>query len=403
MKILLINHYAGSFSHGMEYRPYYLAREWVKCGHKVTILAASFSHLRRVHPQLSSGSAVENIEGIRYVWLRTPSYQGNGAGRVFNMFSFSKRLFSVDRSLIGFEPDVVIASSPHPFIIYPARHIQKKYRSKLIFEVRDLWPLTLIELGGISKNHPFVGLMQHAENYAYRVADRVVSLLPKANEYMQRHGMRAEKFLYIPNGIVTNPSEKSDESLPEEHLRFFESKKDNFLVGYTGTFTDSDTLDCLISAAKMIDTTTHFVLVGDGPYKKDILEMVSRLKASNVTVLPPVSKVQIPKVLARLDVTYIGWRRKPIYSFGVSPNKLFDYMMAAKPVIHAIEAGNDLVAESGCGLSIPPENLTAICDAVITLRNMHTEEREKLGLAGKCYVLRHHNYGILADRFLGCD
>lgn len=93
MNILLINHYAGSLQHGMEYRPYYLAREWVKSGHQVTIAAASVSHVRTTPPQLKGAASEEIIDGIRYLWLKTPAYHGNGIPRALNIFSFVAQLY----------------------------------------------------------------------------------------------------------------------------------------------------------------------------------------------------------------------------------------------------------------------------------------------------------------------
>ena len=124
MNILLINHYAGSKKHGMEYRPYYLAREWASMGHQVTIVAASFSHLRTTAPAVSGRATEDCIDGIRYLWYRTPAYRGNGAGRVLNMLSFVGKLLRDGRRLARtYRPDAVIASSTYPLDSLPARRI----------------------------------------------------------------------------------------------------------------------------------------------------------------------------------------------------------------------------------------------------------------------------------------
>lgn len=110
MNILLINHYAGSTRHGMEYRPYYLARDWFKLGHNVRIIAASESHLRQLKPPICGASTLECIDNIEYVWLKTSAYNGNGLGRVINMLAFSMRLFSESKQILrDFIPDIVIA------------------------------------------------------------------------------------------------------------------------------------------------------------------------------------------------------------------------------------------------------------------------------------------------------
>ena len=108
----------------------------------------------------------------------------------------------------------------------------------------------------------------------------------------------------------------------------------------------------------------------------------------------------LPSLLAVMDVCYIGLQRQPLFRFGVSPNKLMDYMMAGKPVIHAIEAGNDLVAESGCGISVPPEDPVAIAEAIKKLMSMSSAEREEMGGRGKEYVIANHDYKVLARKFL---
>ena len=401
MNILLINHYAGSAFYGMEHRPYHFALEWIKAGHKVIIIAASFSHLRSSQPKSLEPITTEVIDGIHYIWLKTPEYQGNGLRRIINMFSFARQLWI--RALPIAELDVVIDSSTYPLTVYGANKISKKYGAKLIFEVHDLWPLSPMELGGFSRWHPFIIVMQWAENYSYRNADRVVSLLPKAKEYMISHGMSPDKFVYIPNGIDV-PGWRISESLPEEHRRLLEELKGNgkFIVGYTGAHGIANALQYFIKAAELLreQSEVHFLMVGQGPEKEALQSFVKTENLTNVSLLPPIFKASIPKLLASIDVAFIGAHREPLYRFGVSPNKLIEYMMAAKPVLCAIEAGNDLVVESGCGISVPPENPQAIADAIIQLTQLPEEERNAIGLKGHDYVKSQHDYVVLAKKYL---
>jgi glycosyltransferase involved in cell wall biosynthesis len=404
MNILLINHYAGSKTHGMEYRPYYLSREWVRLGHNVTVVAASYSHLRTRSPDLSGKITDENLDGIRYVWLKTPKYQGNGGGRVFNMLSFLRRLFNHYYEIVGhWKPDVVIASSTYPLDIFPAYRFSQKTGAKLIFEIHDLWPLSPIELGGMPRWHPFIVVMQIAENFACRRSDRIVSILPKTARYLEKHGMEADKFFYVPNGVDIEESETSNEGLPKPHAGILKEihASRRFVVGYVGAHGLANSLDSFIEAAKvLVDHSVTFVLVGQGPEKESLQRKAQSLKAENIFFLPPVQKAAVPSLLAEMDSLFIGWKRQPLYRFGVSPNKLMDYMMAGKPVIHAIEAGNDLVAESGCGITVPPEDPEAIASAIEQLRGMTPIERQMMGAKGKEYILSNHDYRVLAGRFL---
>ncbi|NLF71265.1 MAG: glycosyltransferase family 4 protein [Candidatus Anammoximicrobium sp.] len=404
MNILLCNHYAGSHRHGMEYRPYYLAREWVRRGHHVTIVAASRSHLRQQNPSCAERAAVEWIDGIRYVWLRTPPYAGNGIRRVANMFSFVGQLLRRGGDVVGdWRPDAVIASSTYPLDILPTHRLARRYHAKLLFEVHDLWPLTPMELGGMSRWHPFIMSLQWAEDFAYRRADRVVSLLPKADSYMRQRGMAADKFQHIPNGVDLGEWERCDQKLPESHERIIRDERQagRFLVGYAGGHGLSNALEFLLAAAEQLrDQPVTFLLVGQGP-EKPTLEQIAQVRGlTNVRFLAPLPKAAVPSFLTDMDALYLGWRRQPLYRFGISANKLFDYMMAARPVIHSIETAADPVAESGCGVCCAPEDPAAIARATRELLERHPDERQRMGRLGREYVLRHHTYATLADRFL---
>jgi glycosyltransferase involved in cell wall biosynthesis len=404
MKILLINHYAGSLKHGMEYRPFYLAREWVKLGHKVTVVAATFSHLRTQSPNIVSNLSTEYIDGIQYVWLRTPGYHGNGSGRVINMLTFIWKLFQFQKAIVGrSRPDIVIASSTYPLDIYPAFRIAKKSLAKLIFEVHDLWPLSPIELGGMSPRHPYIIVMQWAEKFAYRRSDKIISILPKTEDHMREHGMVPNKFAYIPNGIDVDEWTNNTKPLPDEHQGMFDrlKEKGHFIIGYAGAHGLANSLYSLIEAAQLLENRpVTFVLVGQGPEKAALVQRVKKLGLTNVIFLPPITKKSIPLLLEMMDVLYIGLQRQPLFRFGISPNKLMDYMMAGKPIIQAIEAGNDMVSESGCGISIPPENPEKIAEAVMRLMRLSYVDRERMGERGKQYVMTNHDYRTLAKHFI---
>ncbi len=404
MNILLINHYAGSPLHGMEYRPYYMARAWQKLGHRVRIVAAGFSHVRSRQPPARPGIQREVVDGVEYCWIAAGQYAGNGLGRIRNMMSFVLGLARHGAELArDFAPDVVIASSTYPLDAIPARSIARRHGSRLVHEVHDLWPLSPMELGNMSRWNPFIAVMQFAENFAYSRADKVVSMLPCAEPHMREHGLAAGKFVYVPNGIDVAEWEANTVPLPDEvgaSLSRFR-KTYPFLVGYAGGHGLSNALDPLIDAAVALrGERVGFVLVGQGPEKARLRARAEQLGLDNILFMDPVSKGAIPALLAGVDAAYIGWLRRPLYRFGVSPNKLFDYMMAERPVIHAVEAGNDLVAESGCGFSVPPEDPAAVVGAVRELMAASPESRREMGARGRRHILAHHTYDVLSARFL---
>lgn len=401
MNIILINHYAGSNIHGMEFRPYYLAREWVKMGHNVTIIAASFSHLRQKNPDISVITE-EVIDGIRYIWLPVNKYQGNGVMRFKNMLAFIYQLYKNMGKFIGLKPDVVIASSTYPLDSYPAYKLAKNTGAKFVFELHDLWPLSPMELGGMSKWHPFIMLMQKAEDFWCTHADKVISILPKTEAYLKTHGLRDGKFCYIPNGIVLADY---DDVLPLklDYLQQLNNlrKHGKFLIGFAGAHGIANALDILLYAAeKLKNTQAYFVLVGQGQEKENLMALMQKLDLDNVLFLPSIPKKMVPAFLAHMDVLYIGLQNQKLFRFGISPNKLMDYMMAGKPILHSITAGNDLVQEAHCGISVPAEDVDAVADAVKKFIAMDKADLSVLGENGKEYVVKHHDYKVLAEKFI---
>jgi glycosyltransferase involved in cell wall biosynthesis len=403
LNILYINHYAGGPAYGMEYRPYYLAREWVRAGHTVTIVAASQSHVRNRQPATREHFERETVDGIDFVWCKTPPYHGNGIGRVVNIAVFLRRLGQWRRWLQG-RPDVVIASSTYPADIRAARRLARRHGAILVWEVHDLWPLSPIELGGMSRLHPFIVWMQHAENVACRDADIVVSMLPKADAHLREHGMAQGKFVYVPNGI--DPEEWGEVPaplLPQPHSEAVGAARasGHLLVAYAGSHGVANALDSMLDAAALMrNEAVTWLLVGGGPQKPALQRRVADEGLDNVVMLDAVPKAAIPALLRQMDVLYLGLQREPLFRFGISPNKLMDYMMAARPVVCAIDAGNDLVGDAGCGTTIAPEDPVALAAAVRAMQKMSLNERDRVGLAGRAFAEQHHVYAVLAQRFL---
>jgi len=390
---------------GMVFRPYYFAKEWIKQGHSVTIIAASFTHIRKKNPDVVDDFQEVSIDGIRYVWIKTPQYH-NIFQRVLNIYAFVSKLNRKAKNIVQhYKPDIVISSSTYNFDIYPAIKIAKYAKAKLVYEVRDLWPLTPIELGGYSKYNPFIIAMQKAENTSYKKADFVVSVLPCVHEYMERHGLDLEKLTIIPNGIIKKDWDKENiKALSNSVLSSFiaqEKKKGRIIIAFAGAHGQANALQYLLDSALLVDSRLFtIILLGDGRDKEALQKYSKDKMIQNVFFYPPISKQEIPSFLNLCDILYIGLIAKSLFRFGISPNKMMDYMMAAKPIISAIGAGNDPVAEAQCGITVEPENPQAIADAILKLAALSQEEREVMGKRGRDYILKNQTYDILARKFL---
>ena len=384
----------------MEYRPYYLAREWVRLGHQVTIVAAAYSHYRARQPAVGQ----EQVDGISYRWLPTPAYTGNGWARMRNVLSFLSQLWTqAPEMAASLRPYVVISSSTYPLDTWVARRIARLAGARLVHEVHDLWPLSPVELSGMSSWHPFALICQSAEDAAYRHSDAVVSMLPKVHAHMARRGLDLKKLSIVPNGISPEEWSAPPQPLRQDVEQAIDAARraGAVIVGYAGSMGRPNALDVLLDAARLLaDRPLRFVMVGDGHERERLAARISAEGLAQVALLPPIPKAQVPAFLAAIDIAYLGWQRQPLYRFGIAPNKLMDYMMAARPVLHSVEAGNDPVAESGCGLTVAPESPEAVARGLRQLAAMSPRERRQFGERGRAYVLKHHAYPVLARQFL---
>ena len=404
MNILYIDHYAGSPKMGMEFRPFYFAKEWSKSGNNVRIIGASFSHLRKTNPDVKKDFLCETIDGVEYQWIKTCKYKGNGLKRVLSIYQFVSKLKRNAKYICdSFKPDVVIASSTYPFDAYAGKKIAKISNAKFIFEGHDLWPLTLIEIGGMNPKNPFIIKMAKAEKYAYSQSDTVVSLLPFSYEHMLRHGLQSiEKFHYISNGIVVSDWD-APENLPLEHQKLFtQLKKSNkFIVMFTGGHAVSNMLDVLLNVAKQLinDDSIVFVLIGSGVEKARLIQRKEKENLNNVVFLPPINKNAIPSALNEASVLYIGGYAQ-LYRFGVSMNKVYDYMMSGKPILYGVKAKNNDVEEAGAGVVFDFNDINSLVNAIYKVKNMSENDRKIMGEKGKQWVIKNCDYRVLAQRFL---
>jgi glycosyltransferase involved in cell wall biosynthesis len=397
--IWFINQYAGSKHHGMNFRGYYLGLSLIEKGHEVYVFGASFTHLLVKPPKTTGIFTHEKVDGINYIWVKVPRYgSSTGAMRALSLLIFLFRLSFFKTDSIS-KPDAIIVSSPAPTPTILGYLWAKKYGAKFFFEIRDLWALTMKNVGKFSSINPYVLLMELSEWIGFAKTDKVVSLLPEAWKYTTKRGMKLENFVYIPNGVfLPNSNGKSQTHLDESISSKIPSNK--FIVGYAGTVGFSNNLDLFIDAADLLkeNANVHFVLVGRGMELENLQKKAENLP--NVTFLGHQPSSTIPSILKKFDVCYIGLKKEKLYKYGVSPNKLFEYLLAAKPIICAIDSSNRIVEEANAGFVIEPNNATEIADAVLKIFNMTEDERIRLGENGRKYVLEKHTYEKITEKYL---
>jgi len=400
-----VHPYAGGPGVGRYSRPYELGHAWQQAGARVVVITADFHHLQDT-PGHYRGA--HDIEGVPYEFLRTPAYQGNGLGRLANMGALAAQLLRHRDSLerrYG-KPDIVIGSSPHPYA-FPATHrVARRYGAHSVFEVRDLWPLSLVELAGVRPTHPLVRATAWLERYAYTHADAVVSLLPKTAEYMRDKGLPPDRWHYIPNGVDTAGRPAADVSnAPMQQAQRWKAEGRRVVV-YAGALGVPNHVESLVQAMAILrarqDSRIAALIVGRGERAQQLRDLVRQQGLDDCVALhDQIAKREVPALLGAADIGYISLKPEPLFRFGISPNKLFDYMLARLPVLFAVEAGNNPVADHDCGFSARPGDAESIAQALQAFAALPDTELAAMGRRGHGYVVSEHGYPQLAQRYLG--
>lgn len=397
--------YAGAPSLGMSYRPYYLTREFIKEGHNAFVIAASFHHLLREPIEQSTPVRHQEVDGVPFITLKTRDYQGNGAGRFANMLEYARRFKKHVKAILALtgKPDVIIVSSAHPFHYPVLARLAKPLNAKLIFEVRDLWPKSLQEILNIPGWHPLVLWLASIEKRALRNAHQVVTVLSDAFPYMQQKGLSKERFHVIPNGASleeTGAKACVDDALSS--LIQDKKRAGQFAIGYAGALGQPNAMRYFLEALVFVAAKKiplHAFIVGDGQLKQELIAFAKSHKLDNVTFHPTIPKKQVPAFLQQMDALYLGWNQVDIYRYGVSPNKIFDYMRAARPILESGGATTGIVDETGCGLRCAAENPAAIADLIIQMMKFSEAQRGIMGQKGFDEIQKKYDYQILARQY----
>ncbi|MGQ9498495.1 MAG: glycosyltransferase family 4 protein [Desulfotomaculales bacterium] len=400
--VWILNHYAVTPDLPGGTRHFDLGKELVRRGHKVTIFASGFDHTTKRCVKLRPGESIriEDCQGVRFVWVNTVPYYGNNRRRILNMVSYAPAVLRAAQRLE--RPDAIIGSSMHPFAALAAWWLARKYRARFFFEVRDLWPQTAIDMGAIKATGIPARMLYAWEKFMYRKAERIIVLLPNAAEYIKGRGVNPEKIVWIPNGVDLERFDNPEPLDPSsEAAAALARHKDRFKVLYAGAHGPANGLEVVIEAAAILARTSpdvHFFLVGDGPEKQGLIKRAADMRIHNVTFLPAVPKSQLPGLLRQADLLVLCLRPLGVYRYGVSLNKIFDYLASKKPVVVAGSAFNNIVREAQAGLAVEPGTPEALARGILEVYRMPPGERQRLGQNGRLYVEKHHSTRVLGER-----
>ena len=374
--IWIINHYADPPNIGKFNRHFNFAKNLINKGYNVKIFTASTIHTTNIN-MISNGNTykVDNYQGVDYVFVKAMTYNNNGYKRILNMMQYAYRVVGVTKKFD--KPDLIIASSPHPLTWLAAYRIAKRNNCYFLTETRDLWPETFVAMGKMKKNSIPAKILYKIEREMYDRSDRIIFTLPGGAEYIENIGLDSNKVDYINNGIVlkdfneniTN-SNYTDADLDDEN---------NFNVIFTGAIGKANDLGRVIRAFEIIDRDDNnikFLIFGDSGEREELEKYVKDKNIKNVIFKGRVGKKEIPAILNKSDLQILSLAHLPeLFKYGLSPNKLFEYLAAGKPIISNVECGYDLLEKYNCGITVQGDSEQAMADGILLFYNMYMNNR----------------------------
>lgn len=378
--IVFLGHYSGG-SKDYDTRHFFFAKELVGLGYKSTIINAAYSHRLATPKKIEEPMVLHEDSGVGFISIKSPKYSGNSLKRVINMFSFVKNLILQTKNIIKIvgKIETIVMASPHPFGFFAAKYLAHKSGAKLIVDIKDIWPLSIIELAGVSRYHPFVVLGKITEILMYRYSDTIISPLQDIQKYFDDSNYRY-KTVHIPTGIDTSFYDDIDKN------SIF--PKDKFKVGYVGGINQANAIDFLLDVAVELEKDYEdivFVVVGKGAVKKSLMEKYSKYK--NILFYDSVLKKEAFSIMRECDVLYKALLPHNVFRYGIFPLKLCEYMYAKVPILHVFDfPQSDLVRKSKGGFCSAYGDKKALRENIVKLYDMSEEKRGEIGQMAKSYV-----------------
>lgn len=387
MRILYISQYFPPESGATQTRAFEMARNWVRLGHQVTMLAEFPNHPVGIIPPEYRGKFWEKdrLEGIDVVrvWVYT-SPEKNFLTRMLFYISFM-----INAILAGLlaarEPfDLIYASSPPLFVGGAALALKFLRRAPMVFEVRDLWPESAIELGELSNNLA-IRLATKLEEACYRAAVKIIVVTQPTLDHLLQRKVPEHKLLLVPNGTNVSMFKYSNED--RERIRNTLGIQDKFVAIYAGILGIAQGLDCIIEAANLAKSKKdiHFLVVGDGPKRVELENLAKQYGLTNITFLGNRPHREMPGLLSAADVALIPLRKLEIFSI-VLPSKMFDAWACERPILLGVDGEARKILEAcGGGLYVTPEDPGDLVLRLLELKN-NPQDCQVMGKKARQYT-----------------
>lgn len=401
MHVLFLSKYALNSNYGQPTRQYFYCKYLSRQNKTKVWLVSSRSTITTKIPSFPGLSLDESFGDLTNVILNGPLTSiGFSFKRIWSWIWFEIQILRLLPRIRKFSPDIVVVSSLSIMTFLTGVILKWVLRIPLVVEVRDVYPATLVEVGGVSRWNPFVWLLSYVERIGYEHSDQIVSSLPNLESHVAKILGKSKPVLYLPMGF--DPEYENSCKLTEQGriaMETLSSLSSKFIIGYAGTIGNANALlHSLEAVAKLSKSTPEIVLVllGDGPLLEDYRRRFSNV--NTIFFLGRFPKSDLHSLLQKMHIVINPWKDLPIYRFGISPNKWIDYMQAARPILAPFGGFQHILHEVDCGWFIPPEDSTLLAETLARVSKIPRHELNRMGQNGRSYMVANLSYAVLSKK-----
>jgi len=386
MKILLLNQAFVSPDEPGHTRHFEMAQYLRDHGHELVIVASDLNYQTGQRTVERHGVFTEQmIDGVRvlrsYIY---PTLHRSYFWRIVSFFSFM--FSSVWTALSVKDADLIMGTTPQIFQAVSAWFVAFVRNKPFLLEVRDLWPEFGISMGVIT-NPILISLTRWLEKFLYARATHILVNSPAYKEYMVARGVPANKITYIPYGTDVDMFNPSVDGLA---VRKRLGLEDKFVVLYAGALGQANDIYTVLCAAKHLndENQIRFVFWGDGKERPNLQSEAERLNLENVIFAGVCPKKEMPFVIASSDVCLAILQNVPMFRT-TYPNKVFDYMAAARATVLVIDGViREVIESSNGGVFVEPANHELLAKTILEL-SKDPQRVKQMGVNARAYLVQH--------------
>lgn len=397
-RVWFVSHYSMPPKYEMRIKTQMYAHYLQKKGFECTIFSASTIHNTSINLIEDNSDYIERVyDDLHFVHIKTSNYSGNGIKRIINMRQFATRFNKIAKRFE--KPDVVVADA-NCLNYGPIYSYCKKMGIPIYIDMRDLWPMSIVEYYKYSEKNPIIQYMYHLEHKMYKKVTGVIFSMPGGKDYIRDKkwlDLDLDKFYYINNGVDL---EQFAKQIKENAFSDIDLDSDSFKVVYAGSIRTANNLISIVKAAELIkEPKIKFLLYGEGDDKSSLIEYCKEHGINNVVFKGQVEKKLIPYILSKCDLSILNYKKAKTLKYGGSQNKLFEYLASGCPVLLTIDMNYNIVKDCNCGIALEEPDSKLIADAILKMYNMPLEERENMS-KNAMEVAKEYDFEILTNKLL---